>query len=122
MTNKINIRTAVAFWLVTVAYMGTIFFLSSITFILPKLPSNSDKIIHLIMYIPLGLLLFLSFERSGLKKYLFAVSLVIGGIYGVSDEIHQSFVPGRVAAASDAVADFIGVFVGCYAAGRTLRK
>jgi len=122
MTDKIDIRPAVAFWLITVGYMGTIFYLSSMTFSLPTLPSNSDKVIHLAIYIPLGFLLYLSFERSGLKKYLFAFSVVMAGIYGITDEIHQSFVPGRDASAGDAVADFIGAFVGCYAARQTLKK
>jgi len=122
MENKINIKKAVVLWLITIGYMGTIFYLSSMTLALQELPSNSDKVIHMIIYIPLAFLLYLSFKRSGFKKYLFAFSLVMAGLYGITDEIHQSFVPGRDADVSDAVADFIGAFAGCYAAGRTLKK
>ena len=121
MENKINIRTAVISWLFTAAYMGIIFYLSSLTFD-TELPSNSDKIIHIIIYGPLALLLYKALKGTGIRKHLFAASLILAGLYGITDEIHQSFVPGRDAAAGDAVADFIGAFVGCYIAGRTIKK
>ena len=47
-------------------------------------------------------------------------SMIIVVLYGVSDEVHQMFVPGRTAALDDVVADTIGAVVGtgaCWAWG-----
>lgn len=41
------------------------------------------------------------------------LSLLIAGLYGVSDEVHQYFVPGRSASAYDALADVLGAGVVC---------
>ncbi|RJQ50486.1 MAG: hypothetical protein C4526_11875 [Nitrospiraceae bacterium] len=117
MANGINIRTAVIFWFITVGYMCAIFYLSSLTFALPELPANSDKIIHIAIYIPLAFMFRLSLNRSGINKYLFTASFLAAGIYGVTDEAHQYFVPGRDSAVSDIVADFIGALLGSYSAG-----
>lgn len=38
--------------------------------------------------------------------------IAIGIIYGVSDEWHQSFVPGRNPSAADLLADTMGVLIG----------
>lgn len=40
------------------------------------------------------------------------LAILIGGLYGVSDEIHQYFVAGRFMDWTDAVADTIGVSCG----------
>ena len=39
---------------------------------------------------------------------LAAVSVALAGIYGATDEYHQSFVPGRAPEAIDLVADLLG--------------
>ena len=41
------------------------------------------------------------------------LSLLIAGLYGVSDEVHQHFVPGRSASAWDALADVLGAGIVC---------
>lgn len=41
------------------------------------------------------------------------LSLLIAGLYGVSDEVHQYFVPGRSASAYDALADVLGAGLVC---------
>ena len=38
-------------------------------------------------------------------------AMIIGTLYGVSDEFHQSFVPGRTASIWDLAADSIGVAI-----------
>jgi VanZ family protein len=38
--------------------------------------------------------------------------LVFATLYGLTDEWHQSFVPGRSAAVADALADMVGAIVG----------
>ncbi|MDH4028936.1 MAG: VanZ family protein [Nitrospirota bacterium] len=101
--------------------MGLIFYLSSrSSFHLPRLPENSDKIIHICLYMPLAYLLFLSLRESGFKKNVFITAVVIAAVYGISDELHQYFVPGRNASAWDALADLTGAFLG--SVGASMRK
>jgi len=116
-----NTGAAVLCWLTAAAYMGLIFYLSSrSSFHLPRLPENSDKIIHICLYMPLAYLLFLSLRESGFKKNVFITAVVIAAVYGISDELHQYFVPGRNASAWDALADLTGAFLG--SVGASMRK
>ena len=109
-----NRRPAVIFWILTAAYMATIYILSSYRGPdLPPLPVNFDKVIHTGIYIPLAFLFYLSLKKSGIRKYVFIVAFLSACIYGISDELHQSFVPGRDAAVGDVFADFLGAFIGC---------
>ena len=48
------------------------------------------------------------------NKYKVLVSIVIGVIYAVTDEIHQSFTPGRLASPIDVCIDSLGVFTGIF--------
>ena len=111
-SEKIDARKAVMYWVLTVGYMSVIFYLSSQNFSLPKLPTNSDKVIHALIYFPLAFLLYLSLRNCGIKKYIFVIAFILAGIYGISDEFHQSFVPGRDASLGDAAADFAGALLG----------
>jgi VanZ family protein len=43
------------------------------------------------------------------------MSVFIAAAYGLSDEIHQQFVPSRVASIYDLLADTIGAFLGVLA-------
>ena len=116
---KTEIRTAVLLWLATAGYMTLIFFLSSRHIHLPPvLPKYFDKLAHVLIYMPLAFLFFVSLRKSGLNKYIFLISFLLAGIYGITDELHQSFVPGRDAAAADAVADFFGAILGSLGASR----
>ena len=97
------------------AYMVLIFILSSIPMIKPPdLGLNAeDKIAHVLEYGVLGVLL----ARSALSRRPFSIRLLftiflIGTLYGISDEIHQKFVPNRFASPWDALADMIGVILG----------
>ncbi len=114
---RINITGAAVFWLMTVSYMGLIFFLSSRhSFDLPRLPGNFDKVVHMGVYLVLAFLLHLSMARSGMKKYVFVAAFILASLYGVTDALHQSFVPGRDATVGDALADTLGAFLGSYGA------
>lgn len=69
-----------------------------------------DKIAHMGIYGMLGFLLSRAAHQGWNWKWkqtaLFAV--VISSIYGVTDEWHQSFVPGRSVEAEDWAADTLG--------------
>jgi len=77
-----------------------------------------DKLLHLLEYIPLGILLLralaLTFKGRSLWTLMF-VAVALGGLYAVSDEWHQSFVPLRCASVHDWMGDVLGVFAGAYA-------
>ncbi len=109
------------YWLATIGYMGLIYYLSSLSHVgLPEFPRNFDKVIHTCAYIPLAYLLYLSLQRSGVKKHVFLVAFIIACLYGITDELHQSAVPGRDAALGDAAADALGAFLGSF--GASIKK
>ncbi len=109
----INVRIAVICWFATAGYMAFIFFLSSRHFPVPHFfPTDFDKLAHILIYMPLAFFFFISLRKIGLNKYVFLISFVLAGIYGITDELHQYFVPGPEAAAGDVVADFFGAFLG----------
>ena len=72
----------------------------------------NDKIIHASIFFILGLLVYRALEpRHQVNKFnwsrlVIAVAAVI--IYGVTDEFHQAFVPGRNVDVLDALADAMG--------------
>lgn len=70
-----------------------------------------DKIAHVALYGVLGAALAWS-RWSGRGRPSHALLLGLGLLYGVSDEWHQSFVPGRTASLADLAADAVGVSLG----------
>jgi VanZ family protein len=105
-------------WVPAAAWAAFLFVLSS----LPALPGPSrlpfgDKLGHFVLYGVFGLLLAWGRARSG-RPVAHALLLLTGALYGVSDEWHQLYVPGRVPDAVDWLADVAGLVTG-YAAGTT---
>ena len=75
-----------------------------------------DKISHLLAYTFFGILIAraLYFQNRFpffSQNYLW-LTIFIGILYGISDEFHQSFVPGRTVEFADALADSIGIILG----------
>jgi len=72
-----------------------------------------DKVKHFVAYFIYGLLLILPFAKkyNVLEKKHFLIILSIGISFGISDEIHQYFIPGRYCEFLDFVADGLGVLV-----------
>lgn len=105
-----------------VAYMAAIWIMSSLPsnhFV--ELPdSQLDKTIkeslHLIEFAILYVLLVLAF-LTGRREFTPALNIacaVIAGLYGVTDEIHQSFYAYRSASWFDLIKDFTGILVCFY--------
>lgn len=118
---KTRLGPVVLCWLLTMGYMGLIFYLSSLHNIpLPELPKNFDKVIHMCAYIPLAYLFYLSLKKSGINKYIFVLAVICACIYGITDELHQVIVPGRDASVGDLLADTLGAFLGSLAARITM--
>ena len=80
---------------------------------LPDLGFNFlDKIIHLFVFGILGWLIARGMFKSGhpfIQKHFLLFTLLIGGIFGLMDEWHQSMVPGRMADIQDWLADITGI-------------
>jgi VanZ family protein len=74
-----------------------------------------DKLIHLGVYFVFGILVHraLRFEQSPvwLRTSASLFTILITALYGVSDEFHQHFVPGRSMEFFDWVADALGGIV-----------
>ncbi len=95
--------------------MALIFFLSSQSH-LPRYPYPLidlllKKVAHLFEYTILATLLYRAMGSEGGGRVL-----LIGGLYALSDEFHQSFVPGRNAELLDLAFDILGVVLGFYMA------
>lgn len=113
----IDIWAAAACWFMTLSYMGLIFYLSSRNDIaLPELTTNFDKVLHAGAYMVMAFLLYLAMRKSGVRKYVFAAAFLCAVLYGITDEMHQYFVPGRDASLGDLAADAIGALIGCLGA------
>lgn len=100
--------------------MGTIFFLSHKTGDEIHLPefAYSDLVAHMLIYAALaGAVLYAwksKFKASQPVKVV-CCTVIFCLLYGISDEFHQSFVPGRYVSAMDVVADTVGAIIICAA-------
>jgi VanZ family protein len=100
--------SAVRYWLPVLAWAALIFAFSSV----PDLGTGLGgwdlalrKLAHAAEYAILGALLVRATARPGL-------AFALGTLYAVSDEIHQSFVPGRMGSPLDVAIDALGVAIG----------
>ena len=65
----------------------------------------------------MGILFYRAYQTLRIKdniQVLMLLSVVSASLYGISDEIHQSFVPFRDAEVADVIADILGAFSGVY--------
>ena len=113
-------------WALAVFYAGFIFALSSVS---PGAGGGglpvSDKILHVILYLFFGALLYIALGKSfgrTIASKVFFVAFSIAAIYGLTDEFHQSFVANRDASLFDWLADVLGSFLGALAASLVKRK
>lgn len=106
-------------------YQGPAILVAIILFILSSIPypppvilnvSYEDLIMHAIVYSAFGFFvaraLYNQTGYSRLKENLLLFTFLIGTIYGISDEFHQYFVPGRVSDILDVLADSVGTLIG----------
>ncbi len=99
-----------------IVYAGIIFGGSSVPGNqLPSLPI-SDYLMHVFEYTVLGALLMwwrLS-NTAILRGAALIQAILLGSIYGLLDEFHQYFVPGRCTDPLDWVADTVGTTIGAF--------
>jgi len=94
-------------------YCSLIFWLSSQSALpTPMLFEHQDKLHHLGAYFIMGVLAWRFFnDYTQNQKSVFMMSLFFCSLYGISDEIHQSYVPDRDADVFDWLADTLGAFI-----------
>lgn len=101
-------------WLPAFLWAGFIFYLSSLTSVgLPLFP-QADKVIHIGLYSVLGFFvargLFCVYGVRAGRLILLAALVALA--YGMSDEVHQLYVPTRSAEIGDLISDAVGGFIG----------
>lgn len=107
------------YWGPVCAYAALIFYLSSLPHPEERLPSFvglfSDKVLHAVEYAVLGGLVYRAFRwgtNGALQAWAGALALLATSLYGLSDELHQAFVPNRDASGWDWLADSVGAMLG----------
>jgi VanZ family protein len=104
------------YWLPVLIILVSIFYISSKS----ELPQNEflnipflDKVAHLLEYFLLSWFLFRALHYSEgikIKKAIF-IAIIFSIIYGITDEIHQYFVPLRDCSIFDWIFDCIGAIL-----------
>lgn len=72
-----------------------------------------DGVLNIILFIPVGFLLHAALgERLGSRKAKVVWVMLIGGLFSLTAESLQYFLPGRFSSASDLLTNLAGTFVG----------
>lgn len=97
-------------WLPVVVWAGVIFAFSSVPSLSTELGTWDTilrKLAHLAEYAVLGALL-----ARALRRPQLVVAVALGGLYAVTDEVHQLFVEGRHGSPLDVGIDTLGALLG----------
>lgn len=116
--NQSKLKIFLLCWLPPIVYCLAIFIQSSHPG-LERMPDVRflDKLLHFGAYGLLGILFFRAYETLPIKdnqKLLVFISIASATLYGISDEIHQYFIPFRHADILDGVANAAGSICGVY--------
>jgi VanZ family protein len=110
--------TRYLFLALTIFWAGVIFYLSSKSSIhTPALFPGQDKLFHMLAF---GILAFFSLgamrpAASGYRSRQVWLTVGLVTLYGLLDEFHQYYVPGRTVEIYDALADACGGILGACA-------
>lgn len=107
------------FWLLVLAQMSIIFYLSTFSEFPKAVPLwmwGMDKVAHAGFFGALGLFFLNAWIDGRWREITFSpviIAIVFTALYGMSDELHQSFVPNRTPALGDLAADTVGAILFC---------
>jgi len=108
-----------AAWVPVGVVAGAIFFVSSLSSV-PTVPVDYfDKVEHFSAYALLAFLACRAFAATGMDARW---GVVLASFYGLSDELHQAFVPGRSSDLFDWVADTTGAVAALFLYLRHTRR
>ncbi|MBU1202908.1 VanZ family protein [Patescibacteria group bacterium] len=104
------------FLLLAALWGALIYYLSSTPDLSSGLPHSYDfvfrKIAHIFVFFILTYLVASSLDS---KERIYLLFVIIAGVsYALIDELHQSFVSGRVGSPKDVVIDSLGVYLGIW--------
>ena len=107
-----RIISFIQFQLPAIAWCFFIFIASSIPIAqLPALENYSDKVVHAGVFSVLCWLMHVALFFQGnatIKRYSLLIAVLFVLAYGISDEYHQLFTPGRSSDLYDVAADLFG--------------
>ena len=123
---KITHKNLLYHWLPLVSYCLFIFIQSAgpLTDLIPRRPML-DKLLHVLAYFILAILFFRAYRSQFIKtryNVLIWISVLSSILYGISDEIHQHFVPVRQSDVMDVLADALGSIIGVWVYHRWGKK
>ncbi|MEW6681526.1 MAG: VanZ family protein [Nitrospirota bacterium] len=103
-------RAITVWWVTVTVYAGAIFGASSTPHPLGvhTLPPFVDKVVHALVYGGLSFTVWMALRSSAPSastRRLSLFAIVLTALYGLTDEVHQSFVPGRSMEMLDLAAD-----------------
>ena len=115
---SLRLKNFIYYWLPVILYCIAIYIQSDF-------PSSehiptfefSDKVLHFLAYAVMGVLFYRAYQTLRFKenlRLLILLSIVSASLYGISDEIHQHFVPYRDASIFDVIANILGAICGVY--------
>lgn len=111
-----NARAVFSNWLVLLGLLALIFVQShGLVLTNIPLPAHTDKLLHFVCFSVLAVCFFRAYHALPWRapvKLIVLLSAVSAVLYGIGDELHQSFIPLRVADAYDLVADAAGALFG----------
>lgn len=106
------------YWLPVGLYAGLIFYFSSLQHPEDFLPITVwDKLAHVVEYAILGILSYRAFVNTGSvwgTRHAMLLTILFSVAYGLTDELHQLFVPNRQADLVDVFADSLGATSGAF--------
>jgi hypothetical protein len=112
------------FLLCALGWAGLIFYLSTLPGAdMPPMFYGEDKLIHAIFFGILGFFALGAMKATadGYRAYQPVLALILVTIYGVLDEFHQHFVPGRSSDIYDVMADAAGGMFGVWLSYRLIK-
>jgi VanZ family protein len=116
-------------WLPVIVWASVVFSFSASSF--PASPVTAihwndfilKKLAHIIEYAILAILMYRALKESGMEKKNAGYSaIILCFLYGLSDEFHQSFTPGREPTLRDVIIDTIGGSAGIWITWKLLPK
>lgn len=103
-------------WLVVFAFGALVYYCSDRPAwdIVPRLFPHSDKVMHFLSYGLFAMLIFRALwvdDTRPASTGVLVLGVILATVYGVSDEFHQTFVPGREFSWLDMAANGAGASV-----------
>jgi len=97
-------------WAVVIVWAAVIFGASSLHG--SQVPGRFGPLAHFTEYAVLGVLVFRALRLDRRAVHSAGAAVLIASVYGISDELHQALVPGRMPDPADWAIDTAGAIIG----------